>query len=357
MINARIAQARKMRRLSQAELGRLIGENGQTVQSYESGELGVDSTTLIALSRALELPTEFFLRPEYLDEVHVPAYRSHPSLTRKQQDSIIATAQEALERYLHLALLTGPPVVQQLPDPFPVHVATLDEVENAADKLRETWQLGYDTIYSLVGLLEQRGIPVVEVEGNEMFDACALEFESRHGHGWVIVIRPDVPGDRLRFTVAHELGHLALETDELDNEDAANRFAAAFLVPRWAAGFELGEHREDVSLQELYWLKHEYGLSMQSWIHRAEELEVITEQRARNLRSKLDSIEGPTREPGSQLPPERPKRFRQMLERALVEGIITEEKAADLSGMTLDEWVKSHSKFDDTTRGGYKRLA
>lgn len=42
-----------------------------------------------------------------------------------------------------------------------------------------------------------------------------------------------MPGDRQRFTLAHELGHLLFErrlAENLDVEPAANRFSGGFLV-------------------------------------------------------------------------------------------------------------------------------
>ncbi|MDZ7844749.1 MAG: ImmA/IrrE family metallo-endopeptidase [Anaerolineales bacterium] len=84
----------------------------------------------------------------------------------------------------------------------------------------------------------------------------------------VIVVKGGIPGDRQRFNLARELGHILLDlSDNVDEEKAAHRFAGAFLVPRQKAIEELGEHRQRLSVQELHILKHKYGLSMQAWIY------------------------------------------------------------------------------------------
>jgi len=91
-----------------------------------------------------------------------------------------------------------------------------------------------------------------------------------------------VPGDRQRFSVAHELGHLIFNQLSKDNasnnevqseqgpdiEALANRFASAFIVPRAAGLQELGSKRKSLSIPELYILKHKYGFSIQAWLHR-----------------------------------------------------------------------------------------
>lgn len=345
MIANRIRQGRKLRRKSLRDLGRAIGRSHEAVRQYEEGHIEVDSGLLLEISEALALPIEFFLRPEYLSSASVPAYRSHPSISETERHAVAAEASEVVERYLQVALLANAHVVHSPPPGFPINVSSFDAVEDAADALRKAWQLGFDPLGPLIPLLEERGIPVVELTSSPNFDACTIEFDSPHGHGWVIAVRPGVVGDRLRFSLAHELGHLFLIPDGMDAERAANRFAAAFIVPRWAVGAELGERRSKLNLQELYSLKHRYGLSMQSWIHRAVELGIVSEGHGRHLRTALDEIEGPRKEPGAEIATERPKRLFQLLEKLVAEDIVSDRRAAELSGLSFEEWQRRHETF------------
>ncbi len=52
----------------------------------------------------------------------------------------------------------------------------------------------------------------------------------------VVGVDPSVEDDRKRFTLAHELGHLVMDTNTVTDssvkERLANRFASAFLVTK-----------------------------------------------------------------------------------------------------------------------------
>ena len=77
----------------------------------------------------------------------------------------------------------------------------------------------------------------------------------------------------------------------------AHRFAAALLVPADAARQELGEKRRHLAFTELGVLKEKYGLSMQAWIRRAKDLEIISESVYKSLCIQFSSKGWRKREP------------------------------------------------------------
>lgn len=345
MIANRLKQGRKLRRKSLRDVGSAIGRSYETVRQYEEGNLEVDSTLLRKFAKALSLPMEFFLRPEYLTDAMVPDFRASRSLSKRDREAVAAEAREAVERYLEVAMLANASVFEPLPRGFPYRISSLEQVEDAAEELRNAWKLGFDPLGPLIPLLEERGIPVIELSSSPEMDACTVSFKSPHGSGWLIAIRPGLVGDRLRFNLAHELGHLLLTCDGVDEEKASHRFAAAYIVPRVTALAELGEKRSNLALHELYMLKHRYGLSMQSWIYRAVELNIVSSSHGRQLRKELDSFEGPKREPGAQIATDRPKRLLQLLEHLLAENLVTPRRAAELAGMSDAEWEARREAF------------
>jgi len=155
-------------------------------------------------------------------------------------------------------------------------VNCIDDVENAAKSLRKRWGLGVVPLESVIELVEDKGgIVILSSSAEGEFDGLC---------GWanelypVIVSSGAVSADRRRFSGAHELGHLLLETSgfsDKEQEMMANRFAAAFIVPSEAAILELGRQRRNLSLDELALLKAKYGLSIQAWIYRALDLGII----------------------------------------------------------------------------------
>ena len=125
--------------------------------------------------------------------------------------------------------------------------------------------------------MESKGAMIIctQVEGVNRFDGLA----GRIGEIPVVVFSSHLSGDRQRFTLAHELGHLVLFNrlaNDLDEEKAGNRFAGAFLLPKKAVVEIIGMHRHTIEPIELLLLKHEFGISMTAILMRLEQCGVIS---------------------------------------------------------------------------------
>ena len=336
MLGERIKLARKMKGLSLRALAEQAGVSAQAISKYERALDVPGSAVLLRLAEALDVKVEFFFRRSALPSVTLPAYRKCAALKAKQADGVLGQIQEWLERYLEAEQLLAEyenVAPFDLPGGVVRTVTRLEDAEAAAQSLRVAWNIGTAPIESVVELLEDRGIRVGLVDGRARFDACTL---------WandfipVIAVRRDLPGDRQRFSLAHELAHLVLQTaPEVDAERAGHRFAGAFLVPACAARRELGERRHNLGTQELYLLKHKYGLSMQGWIVRARDIGIISDATATALFRSFRQKGWHRREPGEQLPLEVPQRMRRLVLRALAEDLISETRAAELLGQPL----------------------
>jgi Zn-dependent peptidase ImmA (M78 family)/DNA-binding XRE family transcriptional regulator len=340
-IGERLKIARHAARLSQRGLAEAAGVSAMAISKYERDLDMPSSGVLIRLARALDVKTEFFLRPVTVT-VTAPAYRRRTSLPRKQERAIIAQIQEWLERYLDVESFFGGPPEFELPPDLNRRVTSLDEVERVAIELREGWDLGLAPIESLVEVLEDHGIKVGLIEGHQDFDSLTFWADETIP---VIVVKRAVPGDRQRFNLAHELGHLVLEIAEgVDEEAAAYRFAGAFLVPESVARFELGDRRQTLSLHELHLLKHKYGLSMQAWIYRAKDLGVLSESAATQLFREFRRKGWHREEPGDQIPPEEPERMKRLVLRAVAEDLISRSRVAELLGMPLAQFYQEEAE-------------
>ncbi|MGD8751213.1 MAG: hypothetical protein PVG14_07310, partial [Anaerolineales bacterium] len=114
----------------------------------------------------------------------------------------------------------------------------------------------------------------------------------------------------------------------------------AFLAPEPAVRYELGVKRSMLDMNELYILKHKYGLSMQAWIFRARDLEIISQNTARKLFQKFRMKGWHRIEPGEEYPSEAPVRMERLIYRSLVEDIISRSKAQELLGKPLqNSWM------------------
>ena len=102
----------------------------------------------------------------------------------------------------------------------------------------------------------------------------------------------------------------------------------------------LGERRHALEWQELYVLKHEFGLSMAAWLQRAKQCGVISEAVYLSLFKRFSAKGWRKNEPGDPLPQEHPRLFEQLVYRALAEQYISEGKAAELLGLPMMRFHK-----------------
>ncbi len=191
-------------------------------------------------------------------------------------------------------------------------------------------------------MLEEFGIKVLVVDSRENIDGLAAQVRRRDKQPVrVIVIRKGVQGERQRFNLAHELGHIVMEVagDEKFRERAAHRFAGAFLMPAEALWSNVGRHRSSIGWGELFALKRLFGVSVLAITYRCQDIGIfppVLAQRLFREFSRLGYRSAPNYEP-NHLPEEKPWRFERLCYRALAEGAISEPKTAELLDISVRE--------------------
>ncbi|RZJ94903.1 MAG: ImmA/IrrE family metallo-endopeptidase, partial [Hymenobacter sp.] len=98
----------------------------------------------------------------------------------------------------------------------------------------------------------------------------------------VIYVNREVDLDRLRFNIAHELGHLVMHSDclpDAEREKEAHRFAAEFLMP----GHEIHDQLINLKIEGLMALKARWGCSMAALVQRARHLGLLGEERYKSM--------------------------------------------------------------------------
>lgn len=327
VIGERLKMARKMAGMSQQELGEEAGVSRMSISKYERDINVPRSQVLINLAKALDVKIEYLLRPVEVS-LSEPMFRKRSTLSKKREKEIRERTRDWIERYLQVEALFEDSPVYAKPE-ISFEVKSLDDVEKVAVQLRQAWELGLDPIDNLVEVLEDRGIKVWDIdEEADHFDALVFWVND---NAPVIVVKQDIHGDRQRFDLAHELGHILLDVDDsLDEEKAAHRFAGAFLVPRPKVFEELGEHRQQLGVKELLILKQKYGLSMQAWIYRAKDLGIISQSKRKQMFIALRKRGWRVEEPGAQVEAEESHRMKQLILRALAEEVISRPRAEEL---------------------------
>jgi len=301
------------------------------ISKYERDQDIPSSGVLLRLAQALNVSIDFFFRPA-APQAQLQAYRKRASLGVKEQEAVQASIQEWLECYLEVESFFDDAPNVNLPH---YKVASTGDVETAAEQLRLIWRLGLDPIGNLTQTFEDQGIKVGLVDGFEHFDACTF----MAGQSPVIVTKANIPGDSQRFSLGYELGCLVLDVAEvLDAEKFYLRFASAFLAPAPVVRFELGQRRTMLDINELYLVKEKYGLSMQNWIARARDLEIISSPAAERLTQQFRANERYRLEPGIEYPAEKSTRMERLIYRALAEDVISRSKAQELLQRALQNY-------------------
>ena len=343
MIGSRLKLARSAAGLSlRAVEGRIGGRvTAQAIGKYERNESMPGSGVLIALAKALGVSVEYLTSEQDLT-LEAVEFRKK-SIARKREEIIVqARVIDLLERYVSVEqLLSMPSVEWDKPReaPYPVD-GDLSEVEQAAISLRTHWDLGRKPILSMVELLEECGVKVLALELSDIGGLTAYARRGGKNADAVMVVNHEDSGERQRFTLSHELGHLVLTVDDkVNSEKAAHRFAGAFLMPADAVRTEVGRRRTSIGWSELFNLKRVFGVSVQAIVYRCRDLGIINDALYTRLFRDMSSFgwrSPPYREP-QPIKAERPSRFERLCSRALAENVISEAKAAELLGVSVSD--------------------
>ena len=339
MFTQRLQRARKAAGLSMSKLAEEVGVSANAIKKYEHGINMPSSDNLLKMANVLNVRTEYFFRPVEVKLQEIE-YRKKSNLPKKLLNRLTADVMNQAERWSMLLNLypdTDNPIPTfSLPASLPAQVGDLGDIEDISNRMRQAWNLGLDPIPELVTAMESKGAMIIctQVEGVKQFDGLA----GRIGKIPVIVFSSLISGDRQRFTLAHELGHLVLHNrlpNNLDEEEACNRFAGAFLLPKKAVVEIMGKHRHTIEPIELLLLKQEFGISMTAILMRLQQCGVISANLKRQYFIEFSKLGWRKKEPGEPYPKESTFRYKQLVCRALAEEYIGESKAAELLDMSV----------------------
>ena len=218
-----------------------------------------------------------------------------------------------------------------LPDFTWVAVKTggIDGPADVARSVRERCRIADGPVLSVTAIAEQMGALVVAFPlGGREVDATSLHPPDGPP---LFVVNSDAPADRQRFTLGHELGHVACEPgDGSDPEEMAQRFSGELLAPARELYKDL--KAADITPARLLQLKRKWLISAAALLYRAHDLAVIRESQYRRIYAQISALGWRTSEPDP-LPNEHPAVVPELVRRAIsATGSI--EAAAAAAGTT-----------------------
>lgn len=313
------------------------------VSRAESGRLTVGEDRLELYAAALGYPVDLLCLDPQVSGVGVGlihhrkrAALSAPALRRIH-------AQLALVR-LQLTGITQAASAADGPHRFPrVTLDDLTTAKDAARQVRRAWCLPPGPVADVIGSVEDAGgWVVVRNLGSELLDAVS-QWDGLQVP--LMLVNDPTPGDRCRFSVAHELGHLVMHAEPgtpSQQEKQADAFAAEFLMP--AADIRTA-FTGGVDLARLAELKRVWRVSMSALLRRALTLNALTEWQYRTVMVEMSALGYRTAEP-VEVAPERPQRVRALVDSLLSERGLTVDQASACARLLPEDFKRLYLAGD-----------
>lgn len=291
---ARLQLARERRGLMKKKLAELCRVTTQTVSNWENNVTAPGEDEIAKLSAILEFPIEFFFRPdlEQLPDGAV-SFRGRTRVSAHKKKAAIAAGQLACELggWIEERFDLPEVSVPDLSDLTAHSPGTAPEL--AAEIVRKEWKIGDRPIPDIIRLLESRGVLIFSL-AQDCHDLDAFSF--RFGRRLFILLDTTKSYEHTVMDAAHELGHLLLHRVETGRkeEDQANAFAGAFLMPKRDLFTNIGRL---LDLPSLIQKKHRWQVSLAALVYRLGKLGMLTEWQYRTLFFELSGLGYRTREP------------------------------------------------------------
>lgn len=312
---------------------RIARSEANLTQEASASALGISRTTLVALENGQRRarPEELLKLSEIYrttvghlvstDSIHVDLAAKFRRIESKAREAESASAISMLnglvsgaielERAMDMPLRHDyPPALRIAPSKY------IQQAEDAAISFRGRVGLGLGRIDDLLSTLElDVGVRVFlrpldsNISGLYAYDtevgACILINSNHH---W----------KRRMQSLAHEAGHFVSERDQVDilddqaglsvSEKFARRFGGALLMPAPSvrAKFDHLLERDQVNVEGLILLAHQYGVATEAMCRRLEDLELLAEGTWLSLRDrgyKTNLERDVLGDPQAQLPP------------------------------------------------------
>ncbi|MDO5031929.1 ImmA/IrrE family metallo-endopeptidase [Corynebacterium sp.] len=287
----RLKQLRLREGLTQVEFAEVIGSSQYHVSRMEQGIEPIPVQVLAKATRKFELPAEYFSRPAHMYGRASLNFR-RTKMPAKLQDRISAHFAE-LEEMIQQTQLQIPQAGIAIERPESEDELSLEVISKIADSIRSTLRLGGGPVGNVTRAMESAGIVVapLKIEGLSLDEFEGVSSPQPNPRIRVTAYAPSRSGDRHRFTLAHELGHLVLHALRRPNtesvrESEAHKFAGAFLLPQELIADSI---TETTTLAQFAKIKSKTGVSIQAIVRRARDLSLISQERHKSLMIQISS--------------------------------------------------------------------
>ena len=354
----RLRSARMYRGLTLTELAKRTEISKQSLSLYENDNNTPDYMKVRLLASELNFPYDYFFQKDsYAAKTETTYFRSLASATKKDRTAqsikleYVAKMYEILMEFISFPEMNLPSVdFVGCDDVFECeNDDAIQEIEDIAVQVRKYWDIGTGPIKDLQYLLEKNGIIVTGFDTNEdKIDAFSQRtIVAGNDIYFIAVALGNRPEGRIRFDMAHELGHIllhpwsedleAITKDEFKaRERQANMFASAFLLPRDSFGKDIASYPTDLKYYQF--LKNKWKVSIQAMIYRAHQLGIMSDNQYQYLMRQVSKNGWRINEPGDASYSLNENIFQGAIDLLIEQNVLTAKEILDLfkkNGVTL----------------------
>lgn len=271
--------ARKSRGKTQQDVADAIGVTQGRLSKAETDTLPLNQGEVEGVARFLKYPATLFYEPDRVREV------GSACLYHRKRKTLPAKILERIDSRMYIRNVN----VRRLFEGLDIegsrifHTMDPDEYSGSAVEvaraLRAAWRVPDGPIPNLTALIESAG-GIVLMDDFGTRKLFGMSCWTTHGHP-LFFLNAAIPTADLRWTLAHELGHLTMHhvAPNGDPEDEADAFAGEFL----AAAALFRPDLRGVTFDRLPNLKMYWRLSMKGIIKRGQAIGAIDQPSATRL--------------------------------------------------------------------------
>lgn len=286
----RLKQARILRMLTGTELAALVSDKKvikqQQISYWESNKRTPDFEDIKRLSEVLRVPYYYFLKGDLQKKVETANFfrrnAAVPTRNKNSMQELIYLYDEFLRvisRHIRVPDFKDSDLIISS-DEF--RLIDVNEIEELSKSVRRKYNLGIGPISNMTLLMERMGIRVIF--SNDDISGIDALTKVVDGQFYVIINTKGKSSVRIRFSLAHELGHVFLHSRYSESvlksternkriESEAQAFASSFLMPEEGILMDMVA----TNLEFLKSLKAHWLVSIQAIAMRGKQIGLLTQ--------------------------------------------------------------------------------
>jgi len=347
VIARNLKKYRKGLGITQEQLAEEIGISRGSINNYENGKSLPTGKVLSLMANALEVSADALLR----EDEKFRKFRFRANVSFYQSPQFKTKVSELIDEYSKLEECCG--LNKYAPETIPCIRKKGNEklIQDVANQFRSRLGAGQEPFNNFFREVEKIGLKCLRLP-IDIKGFFGLSAWSENDGAFIMVNTKNITIERQLYTLAHEIGHLIFHRFEYDDnirvnddknnreqEEVANYFANHLLIS--AKAFEELLH----SVHSIVELKKHFRVSYLVILKRLEEMSLISyddflrkiclNYRRQSGKPLKRSMELPPALNGCDFPEN--ERYKSLIFKALEKEEITENKASELLGISLNK--------------------